>query len=39
MYLLAGERALALMHYDKSVELDPEHAEGIRMVNELLQSN
>ncbi|MFE9278308.1 serine hydrolase [Paenibacillus glucanolyticus] len=39
MYLLAGERALALMHYEKSVELDPEHAEGIRMVNELLQSN
>ncbi|GIO99002.1 hypothetical protein J14TS5_40880 [Paenibacillus lautus] len=39
MYLLAGERLLALKHYRKSVELDPEHAEGIRVVNEQLQSN
>ncbi|KOR87566.1 serine hydrolase [Paenibacillus solani] len=38
MYLLAGQHELALKHYQKSVELDPEHGEGIRMVNELLQS-
>ncbi|GGH21894.1 serine hydrolase [Paenibacillus segetis] len=36
MYLLAGERNLALQHYQKSVELDPTHMDGINKINELL---
>lgn len=36
MYLLAGDRDLALQHYQKSVELDPTHMDGIHKVNELL---
>lgn len=36
MYLLSGDRNLALQHYQKSIELDPNHKEGILKVNELL---
>ncbi|WP_081739890.1 serine hydrolase [Paenibacillus sp. JCM 10914] len=37
MYRLAGERELALKHYQRSVELDSEHLDGKRMIEELLQ--
>lgn len=36
MYLLSGDRNIALQHYQKSIELDPNHKEGILKVNELL---
>lgn len=36
MYLLSGERDLALQQYQKSVELDPTHSNGINKINELL---
>lgn len=38
MYLRSGERQLALQYYQRSVELDPNHTEGIQMVQELQAS-
>ena len=38
MVLLLGERSLALQYYQKSVELDPQHTAGIKMVQELQAS-
>ncbi|SMF90810.1 CubicO group peptidase, beta-lactamase class C family [Paenibacillus uliginis N3/975] len=38
MYLSAGEPAMALRHYEKSVELDPTHREGKIMIEKLRAS-
>ncbi|TVX94368.1 serine hydrolase [Paenibacillus agilis] len=36
MLLMRGNKQLALEHYKRSVELDPSHEEGVRMIEKLL---
>ncbi|MCR8845868.1 serine hydrolase [Paenibacillus sp. SC116] len=36
MLLMRKDKQLALEHYQRSVELDPSHEEGIRMIEKLL---
>ena len=38
-YMVAGEKALAIKNYEKSIELDPNNTNGIEMLKKLRASS